>query len=204
MKIICIGKNYLKHIEELQGHEVPENPVFFLKPETARLNNNLPFYYPDFSKEIHYETELVVKIDKVGKYIDKAFAHRYYSEITLGIDFTARDLQRKAKAKGLPWTASKSFDCSAPVGSLLAKNNYADINNINFKLLKNGIEVQAGNTSDMIFDVDTIIAYVSQFFTLKTGDLIFTGTPQGVGEVQIGDRLEGFLENEKVFDFFVK
>ncbi len=204
MKIICIGKNYLKHIKELNGKDIPKTPVFFLKPETAKLLNNAPFFYPDFSKEIHYETELVLKINKTGKYIEKAFAHRYYDEITLGIDFTARDLQRQSKNKGLPWEIAKAFDSSAPFGKFIEKNNFPDINNLNFRLLKNGIEVQKGNTGDMIFDTDTIVSYVSKFFTLKTGDLIYTGTPEGVGEVAIGDRLEAFLEGEKMLDFEIK
>lgn len=188
----------------MQGKEAPKVPVFFLKPETAKLLHNAPFFYPEFSNEIHYETEVVLKISKVGKYIDKAFAHRYYDEISLGIDFTARDLQKQAKAKGFPWEIAKAFDSSAPFGEFLAKDSFTDIRNLNFRLLKNGEEVQNGNTRDMIFDFDTIIAYVSQFLTLKTGDLIFTGTPEGVGPVAVGDRLEAYLENHNILDFEIK
>ena len=204
MKIICIGKNYLKHVKEMQGKEAPKSPVFFLKPETAKLTDNNPFFYPEFSKEIHYETEVVLKISKVGKYIEKQFAHRYYDEISLGIDFTARDLQKACKAKGFPWEIAKAFDNSAPFGEFVPKNNYTDINQMNFKLLKNGKEVQNGNTRDMIFDFDTIVSYVSQFFTLKIGDLVYTGTPEGVGPVTVGDRLEAFLEDKKMLDFEIK
>lgn len=204
MKIICIGKNYLKHVKEMQGKEAPKNPVFFLKPETAKLTDNAPFYYPEFSADIHYETEVVLKISKAGKYIEKAFAHRYYDELTLGIDFTARDLQKACKAKGFPWEIAKAFDNSAPYGKLVSKNEYADIKKLNFKLLKNGEEVQNGNTRDMIFDFDTIVSYVSQFFTLKIGDLIYTGTPEGIGPVAQGDRLEAFLEENKILDFEIK
>ena len=203
MKIICIGKNYAKHIKEMDG-EVPKNPIFFLKPESAKLLKNNPFFIPDFSKEIHYETEVVLKIKKVGKHIEPKFAHRYFDEIGLGIDFTARDLQRECKKKGLPWEIAKAFDNSAPLGKFMNKNKFSDINNLNFKLLKNGKEVQNGNTQDLIFDFDTIISYISKYFTLKMGDLIFTGTPAGVGPVKPGDRLEAFIEDDKFLDFKIK
>jgi len=204
MKIICIGRNYIDHAKEL-GNKVPKEPMFFLKPETSLLRNNDPFYYPDFTKELHYEVEIVVKINKMGKHIDKRFAHRYYDQIGIGIDFTARDLQRQAKEKGHPWTKAKSFDFSAPVGNeFISKTEFASVQDINFKLEKNGQVVQQGNTRDMIFDIDTIISYVSSFITLKTGDLIFTGTPAGVGEVQIGDRLSAYIEERLLLDFEIK
>lgn len=202
MKIICIGRNYAGHAKEMNSN-VPEKPVFFLKPDTALLRKNNPFYYPEFSKEIHYETEVVIRINKVGKYIEKKFAHRYYDEIGLGIDFTARDLQQECKTKGLPWEISKSFDHSAPVSeTFINKEELPEF--INFKLDLNGKIVQGGNTKDMIFSVDELIEYVSQFYTLKIGDMIFTGTPVGVGEVKIGDRLKGYLEDQLMFDFRVK
>jgi acylpyruvate hydrolase len=197
MKIIAIGRNYINHAKEL-NNEVPKEPVFFMKPETALLQKNQPFYYPEFSKDIHYEVELVIKINRVGKHIPKEFAHRYFNEIALGIDFTARDLQQKAKEKGLPWEKAKAFDHSAPISKFFDKNDYKSINNINFSLTKNGEIVQNGNSSDMIFSVDNIIAYVSQFVTLKIGDLIFTGTPEGVGPVQVGDKLVASLEGQEV------
>ena len=193
MKIICIGRNYVDHAREL-NNPVPENPVFFLKPDTALLRRNKPFYYPDFSEDIHYECELVVKINKLGKNIQKKFAHTYYNEIGIGIDFTARDLQAKAKAKGLPWEIAKAFDASAPLSmEFIKKDDLPDLNNISFHLDKNGETVQEGNSGDMIFDFDELISYVSIFFTLKTGDLIFTGTPAGVGPVKVGDELEGYI-----------
>ncbi|PLX17845.1 MAG: 2-hydroxyhepta-2,4-diene-1,7-dioate isomerase [Salinivirgaceae bacterium] len=197
MKIIAIGRNYINHAKEL-NNEVPKEPVFFMKPETALLQKNQPFYYPEFSKDIHYEVELVIKINRVGKHIPKEFANRYFSEIALGIDFTARDLQQKAKEKGLPWEKAKAFDHSAPISKFFDKNDYKSINDINFSLVKNGEVVQNGNSSDMIFPVDSIIAYVSQFVTLKIGDLIFTGTPEGVGPVQVGDKLVAKLEGKEV------
>lgn len=199
MKIICIGRNYVDHISEL-NNEKPVEPVVFLKPDTAVLSKGMPFIIPDFSKEIQHEVEVLVKISKVGKYIDKKFASKYYDEIGLGIDFTARDLQTKLKNKGLPWEKSKSFDGSAVVGSFLAKNNFPSLDNINFKLHKNGVVVQQGNTSLMLWKIDALIAYISQFFTLKIGDIIFTGTPQGVTTIKEGDFLEGFLENEQMFN----
>ncbi len=204
MKIICIGRNYAKHAKELQN-EVPEEPVIFLKPDTALLRNNDPFFIPEFAEDFHYETELVVKIDRLGKNIGKQFAHRYYSEIGMGIDFTARDLQAKLKDKGLPWERAKAFDHSAAISKkFIDKNKFKDIQNINFKLLVNNEERQIGYTGDMLFKVDEIIEYVSKFFTLKIGDLIYTGTPAGVGSVKIGDHFEVFLENEKMMDFLIK
>ena len=202
MKIICIGRNYIDHAKELKN-PVPEKPIFFLKPETSLLLKNRPFYYPDFSKEIHYETEIVIKINRLGKHIEEQFAHRYYSEIGLGIDFTARDLQRECKAKGHPWEIAKAFEHSAPISeNFINKEDLPE--NINFRLEFNGKIVQNGNTKDMIFSVDKIISYVSHFFTLKIGDLIFTGTPAGVGEIKIGDNLKGYIEDKLMFDFDIK
>lgn len=192
MKIICIGKNYLEHIREL-GSEIPEKPVFFCKPDTALLLRGRPFFLPDFSNEIHYETELVIKICKVGKNIEERFAHTYYEEVGIGLDLTARDLQREYSAKGLPWEICKSFDSSAVIGNFVHKSKIENIDSAMFYLVKNGKIVQKGDTSDMLFKVDEIIGYVSQFMTLKIGDLIFTGTPSGVGPLKIGDRLEAFL-----------
>ncbi len=202
MKIICIGRNYVEHIEEL-GNERPTDPVIFLKPDTALLKNNDPFYYPDFSNDVHHEVEVLVKIKKEGKAIAEEFAHEYYDEIGLGIDFTARDLQTKVKEKGLPWERAKAFDGSAPVSNFISKEGYK-VGDINFKLFKNEIEVQNGNTALMLWHIDEIITYVSQFMLLKTGDIIFTGTPKGVGPVNTGDRLTGFLEDKQMFDFEVK
>ena len=203
MKIICIGRNYAAHIEELKN-ETPGNPVVFLKPDTALLKNGAAFYYPDFSKNIHHEAELVLKINKEGKYIQKKFAHRYYEEIGLGIDFTARDLQDQCKAKGLPWEIAKAFNGSAPIGDFIPVSEIENLQSIGFHLSINGEIKQQGNTSLMLFNFDTIIEYVSQFFTLKKGDLIYTGTPAGVGPVKIGDRLEGFIGTQKMLDFEVK
>lgn len=204
MKIICIGRNYGAHAREL-GNEVPENPVFFLKPDSAILRNNQPFFVPGFSKNVHYEAEIVVKIDRLGKNIKKHFAHRYYHEIALGIDFTARDLQDEAKAKGLPWAAAKGFDRSAPISRFIPLSEAGDnIRAVQFRLEKNGQTVQQGNTADMIFTVDELIAWVSQFMTLKMGDLIFTGTPAGVGPVTIGDRLTGYIGELRMLDFAIK
>jgi 2-keto-4-pentenoate hydratase/2-oxohepta-3-ene-1,7-dioic acid hydratase in catechol pathway len=203
MKIICIGRNYIDHAKELDN-PVPKQPVFFLKPDTALLQKHNPFFYPDFSKEVHYETELVVKINKNGKHIEERFAHKYYNEISIGIDFTARDLQAEAKKKGLPWEIAKAFDQSAPVGKFIPKDLFEDIQNIPFSLKINGHTKQEGNTGDMIFSVDQIIAYVSQFISLRTGDLIFTGTPKGVGAVKINDHLEAFIDGEKLLEFNVK
>ncbi len=204
MKIICIGMNYREHVRELH-HEEPKNPVFFCKPDTALLRNNDSFYIPDFTQELHYETELVVKINRLVKAIDRKFASRCYDEIAVGIDFTARDVQRECIAKGLPWEIAKAFDKSAPLPNVFAPlSNFPDINHIHFRLDINGKTCQEGCTSDMIFDVDTLIAYISRFMTLKIGDLIFTGTPVGVGPVHPGDHLEAYLEDQKMLDFEVR
>lgn len=197
MKIICIGRNYSEHAKEL-GNEIPENPVIFMKPDTAVLKGN-DFYIPEFSNEIHYEAEVIVKISKGGKYIQKENAGKHYEEIGLGIDFTARDLQSKLKAKGLPWELAKGFDGSAVISNFYKKENF-DLENLHFLLIKNGEKVQNGNTKNMMFGIDDIIAFVSQYFTLRTGDIIFTGTPEGVGKVEENDVLQGYLGNEKVFD----
>lgn len=202
MKIICIGRNYINHAKEL-NNPVPERPMFFMKPETSLLLKNKPFYYPDFSKEIHYETEIVVKINKLGKHIEEKFAHRYYNEIGLGIDFTARDIQKECKAKGHPWEIAKAFEHSAPISENFI--NKEDLpRNINFMLKLNENIVQKGYTNDMIFSFDKLISYVSKFFTLKIGDLIFTGTPAGVGKVKIGDNLKGYIGDKLMFNFDVK
>ena len=203
MKIICIGRNYAAHIEELKN-EKPGQPVVFLKPDTALVKGGAPFYYPDFSTNIHHEVELVLKISKEGKYIQPQFAHRYFEEIGLGIDFTARDLQDQCKAKGLPWEIAKAFNGSAPIGEFKPVAELGELKNIDFHLEINGELKQKGNTSLMLFDFATIISYVSQFFTLKKGDLIYTGTPAGVGPVQIGDQLIGFIGNEKMLHVEVK
>lgn len=195
MKIICLAKNYADHAAEFDA-VVPEEPVFFLKPDSALLIRNRPFFYPDFSKNVHYELELVVRIDRLGKSIQERFAHKYYSEVALGIDFTARDLQAEAKRSGNPWTLAKGFDNSAAVSEFVPLQKLGKpIDQLHFRLLKNGEQVQTGDTSQMLFGVDRIISYVSQYMTLRTGDYIFTGTPAGVGPVQIGDVLEGFLED---------
>ncbi len=201
MKIICIGRNYAEHAKELKN-EIPTEPVFFMKPDTSLLKEE-DFYLPDFTKDLHHEIELVIKISKAGKHIQEQFAHKYYEEIGLGIDFTARDLQSKAKEKGLPWEKSKAFDNSAPIGKFISKDKL-QLNNIAFELKINGQTKQKGNSKDLIFSFDKIIAYVSQFITLKVGDLIYTGTPEGVGQVQIGDKLEGFLQGESFLKLNVK
>lgn len=204
MKIIAIGRNYVDHAKEL-NNAVPEKPVFFLKPETALLRNNRPFYYPEFSKDVHYEAEIVVRINKIGKYIEEQFAHRYYDEVGIGIDFTARDLQQEQKEKGLPWEVAKAFDSSAPVSRDFIKlDTTKGIQNLNFSLDINEKRVQTGNTKDMLFSVDQIIAYVSQFISLKMGDLIFTGTPAGVGPVKIGDKLVAAIEGKELLNFEIK
>ncbi|MFT6716080.1 MAG: acylpyruvate hydrolase [Saprospiraceae bacterium] len=204
MKIICIGRNYVQHAKEL-GNDVPTEPVFFLKPDSALLQKNAPFFIPDFSNEIHYEVELVVKINRLGKSISENFAHKYYQEIGLGIDFTARDLQDELKAKGLPWEKAKAFDGSAVMGrKFIQISSSDDAKNINFSLRKNGELVQKGNTSEMLFSINQIIAYVSKFFTLKIGDLIYTGTPSGVGPVAINDELKGYIEDEEIFKCKIK
>lgn len=197
MKIICIGRNYSEHAKEL-GNEVPEDPVIFMKPDTAVLKKGSDFYIPEFSDDVHYELEVVLKISKGGKYIRKEAASKHYEEIGLGIDFTARDLQSKLKNKGLPWELAKGFDGSAVLSDFVSKENY-DLQNLNFSLAKNQQVVQNGNTKDMIFSFDDIIAFASQYFTLRVGDLIFTGTPQGVGKVMENDFLEAYLENQKMF-----
>ncbi len=203
MKIFGIGRNYKAHAQELKN-DLPSAPVVFTKPDTALLTNNEPFYFPSFSKEIHHEVEIVVKISKVGKNIDAKFAHKYYNEIALGIDFTARDLQNDLKAKGLPWDIAKGFNGSAPVSSFVSIDDFKNIQNINFSLQKNGDTIQQGNTEDMIFSVNELIAYLSKYFVLKTGDLIFTGTPAGVSPIAIGDKLTGYIEDKEMFDFEIK
>lgn len=203
MKIICIGRNYGEHAKEL-GNAIPEKPILFLKPQTALLKDNKPFYLPDWSSDMHYEMEVVLKVCKQGKYIEEKFAHKYFDEVSVGIDFTARDLQAQQKAKGLPWEISKAFDNSAVLGEIKKISELGKSNGFHFHLLLNGSKVQDGNTDDMIFSFEKIIAYASQFFTLQVGDLIYTGTPAGVGAVKVGDRLEGFLEGEKSFDFEIK
>ncbi len=203
MKILAIGRNYADHIAELKN-EVPDEPVIFFKPDTAILRNNEPFYYPDYSNDIHHEAELILRISREGKNIEKKFAHKYYDAIGLGIDFTARDLQNKAKAKGLPWTLAKGFNGSAPVSEFVALDQFPDLKNISFKLDVNGETKQQGNSKLMMNDFDDIITYISRFITLKKGDIIFTGTPEGVGPVKIGDRLEGYVEDRKLLDFEVK
>lgn len=203
MKIICIGRNYTKHIEELQN-EKPVEPIIFLKPDTAILPKNFPFFIPEFSTDIHHEVEILVKINRVGKHIDPKFAHKYYDEIGLGIDFTARDVQERLKEKGLPWEKSKAFDGSAVIGDFLPKSQFNSLENITFELTSNGKQVQIGNTSHMLWKIDELISYVSQYFTLKIGDIIFTGTPEGVERVNPEDVLEGFIEGQKLFRIQVK
>lgn len=203
MKLICIGRNYTEHIKELEN-EKPSNPVVFLKPDTAILLKKQPFFIPDFSDDVHHEVEILVKINRVGKYIDKKFAYKYYKEIGLGIDFTARDLQSELKSKGLPWEKAKSFDGAAVVGNWLPIDDITDVNNINFSLQKNNMVVQQGNTSHMLWKIDELIEYVSKYFTLKIGDIIFTGTPAGVGKVIANDNLKGFIENKQMFSITVK
>ena len=203
MKLICIGRNYTKHIEELQN-ERPTEPIIFLKPDTAVLLKKQPFFIPDFSDDIHYEVEILVKINRVGKHIDTKFAHKYYDEIGLGIDFTARDLQSKLKEKGLPWEKAKGFDGAAVVGKFFSKDNYKNLNDIHFRLEKNEEVVQKASTALMLWKIDELIAYVSQFFTLKIGDILFTGTPSGVGKVEANDVLQGFIEGKEAFKIAVK
>ena len=203
MKIICIGRNYASHIAELQN-ERPDEPVIFMKPDSAVVLKQHPFVIPEFSQDVHHEIELVVKINKVGKYIDTKFAHKYYDEITVGIDFTARDVQQKLKDKGLPWEKAKAFDGSAVVGDFINKNDLRSADNVMFKLTNNEVVVQEGESQHMLWNIDEIIAYVSQYFTLKIGDLIFTGTPQGVASVKSDDLLEGFLEDRQLFRIQVK
>jgi 2-keto-4-pentenoate hydratase/2-oxohepta-3-ene-1,7-dioic acid hydratase in catechol pathway len=203
MKLICIGRNYAQHISELKN-EKPKEPVIFLKPDTAILLKKQPFFIPDFSDEVHHEVEVLVKINRVGKYIDSKFAHKYYDQIGLGIDFTARDLQQKLKEKGLPWEKSKAFDGSAVVGKWVSKSNFESLSNLQFSLHKNDEIVQSASTNEMLWNIDDIIAYVSQFFTLKIGDIIFTGTPSGVSRVQPNDSLKGYIGEEEFFSIKVK
>jgi len=203
MKIICIGRNYANHAKEL-GNTIPTEPVFFLKPETAIQPKGHPFFIPDFSNEIHYEVELVIKIDKIGKNIEELFAHKYYSQIGLGIDFTARDIQEECKAKGLPWEKAKGFDGAAQISRSFINKSELDLNDISFLLEKNGEQVQIGNSKDMLFSFDKIISYISKFYTLKIGDLFFTGTPAGVGKVEKGDILKGFIVEKEMFKVVVK
>jgi acylpyruvate hydrolase len=203
MKIIAIGRNYAEHAKEL-NNPIPGLPVIFMKPDTALVKDNKPFYHPDFSDDIHHEIEIVLKVSKEGKNISEKFASNYFEEIALGVDFTARDIQSRHKEKGLPWELAKSFDNSAPVSAFLPKSKFADIHQLDFRLDINGETRQQGNTSFMLFSFEYIIAFVSKYITLKKGDLIFTGTPQGVGKVNIGDRLEGYIGDEKMLDFYVK
>ena len=203
MKILCVGHNYKAHLKEM-GVPMPTEPTIFAKPDTALLNNNKPFYIPDFSDNVQYETELVVRISKNGKYIHPDFAKNHYNEIALGVDFTARDLQAKYKAKGLPWLLAKGFDNSAPVSEFIKLDELPDAKNINFKGLLNNEIVQTGNSSDMIFDFDFLISYISKFITLREGDIIFTGTPSGVGKVNIGDNFTGYIEDCQLLDFKIK
>lgn len=203
MKIICVGRNYEEHAKELKN-PLPAEPIIFMKPDTALLRENKPFYLPDFAKFFHYEVELVIKISKMGKNIEPKFANRYYEEIGLGVDFTARDLQYELREKGLPWELAKGFDNSAVISDFLPKTDFENLENINFSLLLNNEVKQQGTSSDMISSIDEIVSYVSKFFTLKIGDLIYTGTPAGVGEVKIGDRLKGYIENREMFDFEIK
>ncbi len=203
MKIICIGRNYADHAKEMKS-EVPKEPVVFMKPDTALLPKRNPFFLPDYSNDVHHELELVVRINRVGKSIEEQFAHRYYDEVSAGIDFTARDIQKECKEKGLPWERAKAFDGSAPVGNFITLPKGKDIQDLKLSMTKNGEVVQSGSTKDMIFTVDQLISYVSQFITLKIGDLLFTGTPAGVGPVAIGDTLECFLEERSLLKVNVK
>lgn len=203
MKIICIGRNYVNHIEELHN-ERPEEPVVFMKPDSAVLLKQHPFVIPEFSEDIHHEIEIIVKINKVGKYIEPQFAYKYYDEISVGIDFTARDLQKKLKDKGLPWEKAKAFDGSAVIGDFISKKIFSSLESINFELTNNGKTVQKGNSSLMLWKIDELISHVSQYFTLKIGDIIFTGTPEGVAVVKTNDVLEGYLEKMKLFRINVK
>lgn len=203
MKIICVGRNYADHIEELQN-ERPTEPVIFIKPDSAILLKQHPFVLPEFSEDVQHEIEVIVKINKVGKYIDAKFAHKYYDEISVGIDFTARDLQSKLKEKGLPWEKAKAFDGSAVIGDFLPKEQFSSLENLTFELKNNNQTVQEGNVNMMLWKIDELIAYVSQYFTLKIGDIIFTGTPKGVAKVNPDDVLEGYLEGQKLFRIQIK
>jgi 2-keto-4-pentenoate hydratase/2-oxohepta-3-ene-1,7-dioic acid hydratase in catechol pathway len=203
MKVIAVGRNYVEHAKEL-NNPVPVSPVIFMKPDTAVLKDNKPFYLPDFSQEIHHEIEIVLKVSKEGKHISEKFAGNYFEEIGLGIDFTARDIQQKHKEKGLPWELAKSFDNSAPISRFIPKIHFTNLYDLDFKLDVNEQTVQHGNTKDLLFSFEQLIVFISEYITLKKGDLIFTGTPAGVGKVNIGDRLTGYLENEKLLDFEIK
>ena len=203
MKIICVGRNYFDHINELKN-EKPDSPVLFLKPETSIIHKKQPFFIPDFSNDIQYEVEVLIKINRLGKTISQKFSHKYYDEIGLGIDFTARDLQNKLKKDSLPWEKSKSFDGSALIGNWINKKNIDDINNLEFRLTKNGDTIQKGNTSEMLWDIDELISEISKFFTLKIGDIIFTGTPSGVGRVVENDNLVGYINNNECFSIKIK
>lgn len=203
MKVIAVGRNYVDHAKEL-NNPVPSSPVIFMKPDTAVLKDNKDFYYPAFSTDVHYEVELVLRICNEGKHVSTKFAHKYYDAIGLGIDFTARDIQAKHKEKGLPWELAKSFDHSAVIGQFIPKEQFADEKNINFSMQKNGTRVQEGNTRDMIFDFSTLIAFISQYITLRKGDLIYTGTPVGVGPIAIGDKFTGFVEDQQLFSCLIK
>ncbi len=205
MKIIAVGMNYADHVKELDGSFVrPEEPVIFLKPDSALLKDGKPFFIPDFSQEVHYEAELVVRICRLGKNIAERFAHRYYDAVTVGIDFTARDLQRKFRSVGDPWELSKGFDSSAAIGDFVSVDKFQNLQNLKFHLDIDGRTVQSGNTADMVFKIDEVIAYVSRFFTLKIGDLLYTGTPVGVGPVHVDEHLQGYLEDEKLLDFYIR
>ena len=203
MKIICVGRNYTDHIKELENNK-PKEPVLFLKPDSSIILNNKPFFIPNFSQNIHYELELIIKISRLGKHIEEKFSHKYYDFIGLGIDFTARDLQSDLKSKGLPWEKSKAFDGSCFISKWINKSEFNDVNNLNFNLNKNGKTVQKTNSKLMLWKIDELISYISTFFTLKIGDVIFTGTPAGVGKVSIGDNLEGFIEDNKIFNLNIK
>lgn len=203
MKIICVGRNYVEHIQEL-NNETPDDPVIFLKPETAIPLKNEPFFYPEFSSDVHYEVEVLVKINRVGKNIDEKFAHKYYDEIGIGVDFTARDVQSKLKAKGLPWELAKAFNGSAPVSPFVPKTEFSNLQDLNFRLDVNGETRQLGNTSLMLFKIDYLISFVSRYFLLQQGDILFTGTPKGVGPVQVGDRLMAYIEDRKMLEVDVK
>ncbi|MCW5520283.1 fumarylacetoacetate hydrolase family protein [Aureitalea sp. L0-47] len=203
MKIICVGRNYAAHIEELDN-EKPKDPVLFMKPDTSVLLKKQPFFIPEFSSDVHYEVEILVKIKKIGKHIDRKFAHKYYDEIGLGIDFTARDLQSKLKEKGLPWEKAKGFDGAAVIGNFIPKTAFESVDNIDFHLEKNGETVQQGNTAIMLWKIDELIEYISKYFTLKIGDIIFTGTPSGVGKVNPDDVLTGFIDSTEIFSIKVK
>ena len=203
MKIICIGRNYIDHVKEL-NNDLPEEPIFFLKPDTSIQPKGHPFFIPEFSNNINFEIELVIKINKVGKFIDERFANKYYNEIGLGIDFTARDIQNKCKEKGLPWEIAKGFDGSAQISTYFINKKELNLNKLDFSLTKNGKTMQKGNSSNMIFSFDKIISYLSRFYTLKIGDLIFTGTPSGVGRVNKGDELKGYISNNEMLKVIVK